>query len=205
MASTVSQDAERLADELVKRLGEGPITARRLAVELAAEGVPATLIDAFDAVLSGSAAADETDQLDEGLWGSPPTEQGLALAKRSSYTTLAGAVHEALLDTLSREQAAAQLGITPQAVSKRVASGGLVTLRRGRVNRLPAWQFYEDTVLPGLKQVIAAYPGGALSLTVWATSPSSDLDGATPAQTLSRRGDLARVLELARALTSDAW
>ncbi len=48
------------------------------------------------------------------------------------------------------------------------------SLRRGRVNHLPAWQFHEDRELPGLKQLIAAYPGGALSLTVWATSPSPD-------------------------------
>ncbi len=49
------------------------------------------------------------------------------------------------------------------------------------------------------------YPGGALSLTIWATSPSPDLDGATPAQTLARRGGLARVLETARALTPATW
>ncbi len=97
------------------------------------------------------------------------------------------------------------LGITPQAVSKRVASGGLLALRRGRVNRLPAWQFYEDTVLPGLKQLISTYPGGALSLTIWATSPSPDLDGTTPAQVLARRGGPSRVLEAARALTPAAW
>jgi len=70
---------------------------------------------------------------------------------------------------------------------------------------VPAWQFYEDTVLPGLKQVISTYPGGALSLTVWATSPSPDLDGATPAQALARRDGLARVIEAARALTPAAW
>jgi Protein of unknown function (DUF2384) len=51
----------------------------------------------------------------------------------------------------------------------------------------------------------AAYPGGALSLTRWATSPSPDLDGATPAQVLARRGGIARVLEAAEALTPDAW
>jgi len=205
MASTATPETERLADELVKRLGEGPLTPRELAAELATREAPATLIGAFDAALSRSAAADETDQLDEALWGGMPTDQELALARRASYATLAGAMRQALSDTLTREQAAERLGITPQAVSKRLASGGLVALRRGRVNRLPAWQFYEDTVLPGLKQVISTYPGGALSLTIWATSPSPDLDGATPAQTLTRRGGLSRVLEAARALTPAAW
>lgn len=205
MASTATPETERLADELIKRLGDGPLTPRELATELATQEAPATLIGAFDAALSRSAAADETDQLDEALWGSTPTDQELALARRASYTTLAAAMREVLSDALSRDQAAERLGITPQAVSKRVASGGLLALHRGRVNRLPAWQFYEDTVLPGLKQVISTYPGGALSLTIWATSPSPDLDGTTPAQTLARRGGLSRVLEAARASSPAAW
>jgi hypothetical protein len=205
MASIVTPEAERLADELVKRLGEGPLTPRELAAELAAEEAPAALIGAFDAALSRTAAADETDQLDEVLWGSAPPDHELAHARWASNVTLEGAIRDALSGALTREQAAQRLGITPQAVSKRVASGSLLALRRGRVSRLPAWQFYEDGVLPGLKQAIAAYPGGALSLTSWATSPSPDLDGATPAQTLTRRGGLARVLDAVQALTPAAW
>ena len=205
VASIVTPEAERLADELVKRLGEGPLTPRELAAELAAEEASAALIGAFDAALSRTAAAEETDQLDEALWGSAPTDHELAQARRAGNVTLEGAMRDALSGALTREQAAQRLGITPQAVSKRVASGGLVALHRGRVSRLPAWQFYEDNVLPGLKQVIAAYPGGALSLTSWATSPSPDLDGATPAQTLARRGGPARVLDALQALTPAAW
>jgi hypothetical protein len=163
------------------------------------------LIGAFEAALSRAAAADETDRLDESLWGSSPTDDELANARGDSHVTLASAMQDALSGALTREQAAQRLGMTPQAVSKRVASGGLLALRRGRVSRLPAWQFYEDGVLPGLKQVIAAYPGGALSLTSWATSPSVDLDGVTPAQTLARRGGIARVLDAVQALTPAAW
>lgn len=205
MTPTVTPEAERLADELVERLGEGPLSPRDLAAELAALEAPTTLIGALEAALSRAAATDETDQLDEGVWGSPPTDRELADARGAAHTTLESAMHDALSGALTREQAARRLGITPQAVSKRVASGGLVALRRGRVSRLPAWQFYEEGVLPGLKQVIVAYPGGALSLTHWATSPSSDLDDVTPAQTLARRGGLERVLDSLQVLTPAAW
>jgi hypothetical protein len=205
MASTATPEAERLAEELVKRLGEDPLTPRQLAAELTGEEAPAALIGAFDAALSRTAAADENDQLDETLWGRAPSDRDLASARRASYATLEDALRDALSDALTREQAATRLGITPQAVSKRVASGGLIALRRGRVSRLPAWQFYEDGTLPGLKQLIAAYPGGALSMTIWATSPTPDLDGNTPASTLTRRGGVSRVLEAVRALTPAAW
>jgi putative SOS response-associated peptidase YedK len=144
MASTVTPEAERLAEELVKTLSEDPLTPRQLATELTGEQASAALIGAFDAALSRTAAADETDQLDEALWGRAPSDRELALVRRVSYATLEDALREALADALTREQAATRLGITPQAVSKWVASGGLIALRRGRVSRLPAWQFYED-------------------------------------------------------------
>jgi hypothetical protein len=124
MASTTTRETERLADELIKHLGEGPLTPRKLAAELTTREAPATLIDAFDAALSRSAEGDETDQLDDSLWGSTPTDEELALARRASYATLAGAMREALSDTLTRDQAAESLGITPQAVSKCAAGTG---------------------------------------------------------------------------------
>jgi hypothetical protein len=205
VAPTATPEAECLADELVKRLGEGPLSPRDLAAELAALEAPTTLIGALEAALSRAAATDEIDQLDEGVWGPSPTDRELGDARGASHMALERAVHDALSGALTREQAAQRLGITPQAVSKRVASGGLLALRRGRVSRLPAWQFYEEGVLPGLKQVIAAYPGGALSLTSWATSPSPDLDGVTPAQALARRDGLQSVLDAVQALTPAAW
>ncbi len=205
MASAVAPEVEHLTDELIKRLGKASLTPRQLAIKLTEKGTPATLIGALDAALSRGAAADETDQLDESLWGSAPTDQEIASARQVSYAALQDALSDALADALTREQAAARLGVTPQAISKRVASGALVALRRGRISQLPSWQFYEDSTLPNLKQLIDAYPGGALSLTTWATSPSADLSGATPAQTMTRRGGPARVLEAASALAPAAW
>jgi hypothetical protein len=205
MFATAIPEAERLADELVKRFGESPLTVRELAAELVAGDAPVALIGALEDALSQTAAAEEHDQLDETLWGPAPAHQELADAQRAAYTALEDAMHNALSGALSREEAARRLGITPQAVSKRLAGGRLLALRRGRVRWFPAWQFHEDGTLPGLEQVIAAYPGSALSLTSWATSRSPDLDGQTPAQTLTRRGGLTRVLDAQRALTATAW
>ena len=174
MASAVAPEVEHLTDELIKRLG-------RLAHTAAArhqadrEGYARNADRSVGRRAVAGRGRDETDQLDESLWGSAPTDQEIASARQVSYAALQDALSDALADALTREQAAARLGVTPQAISKRVASGALVALRRGRISQLPSWQFYEDSTLPNLKQLIDAYPGGALSLTTWATSPSADL------------------------------
>ena len=88
MSSTVTPEAERLADELVKRLGERPLSPRKLAVELAGQDASPALIGAFDAALSRTAATGETDSLDEALWGQAPTDEELAQARHVTYPTL---------------------------------------------------------------------------------------------------------------------
>ena len=97
------------------------------------------------------------------------------------------------------------MGISPQAVSKRHRAGTLIALPRGRVIFFPAWQFHDGSTLPGLAEVVAAYPGGALSLSTWAVTANADLDGRTPAPTPARRGGEEQVLAALEAITPDAW
>jgi hypothetical protein len=42
-------------------------------------------------------------------------------------------------------------------------------------------------VLPGVDELIPRYPGGAASLTAWATGPNHELGGLTPAEILGKR------------------
>jgi hypothetical protein len=42
---------------------------------------------------------------------------------------------------------------------------------------LPAWQFTSRGVLPGLEQVIGAWPGSRIALALWALEPAVDLSG----------------------------
>jgi hypothetical protein len=205
VAATRSPEATQLANELKKHLGAKPLTPQKLASELVALDAPTDLLAALDDALSRAAAAREDDELDDTLWGLPPTEQELAVARGRAQASVNDALRTALSDALSREEVGRRLGISPQAVSKRLAGERLVALSRGREKRFPAWQLYEDGVLPGLAEVIEAYPGTPLSLTAWATTPSADLDGRTPAEMLTRRDGVQRVLDAARALTPAAW
>jgi hypothetical protein len=195
--------AARLADALIECFGEAPLTARDLAAAVTAVDRPHALIRALQEALGR--AADENEDLDCTLWGPTPTAEQLASARKESQAAVEEAMSAALSGALTRAQAGRRLGISPQAVSKRLLAGKLVALRHGREKRLPIWQFHEDGVLPGLPELIAAWPGTALALTMWATSPSADLRGQEPARALARRGGVKRVLAAVQALTASAW
>jgi hypothetical protein len=203
--ATTSPDIDRLTDEIVRRVGDEPLTARELAAQLLCAPYPVNLIAALDEALTRAAAAREPDELDDTLWGPAPTPEQLADARASAQRVVDDTLRATLADALSRDEASDRLGITPQAVSKRLLSGSLVALTRGREKRLPLWQFYEDGVLPGLAEVIAHYPGGALSLSQWATTPNPDLSDLTPAQALTRHDGPGRVLAALEAISTGAW
>jgi hypothetical protein len=66
-------------------------------------------------------------------------------------------------------------------------------------------EFTSNGTLPALDELIAVWPGTLVSLSTWATTPSADLGGRTPAEELGRRGGPERVVELVRALAESAW
>lgn len=138
-------------------------------------------------------------------WGAAPTAAQLAEARAAQEHARHAALAQVLEGALTREQAASRLGITPQAVSERLRSDRLTAVRRGREWRFPAWQFGLDDTLPGLSALVAAWPGTPVTLSTWAVTPSPDLDGATPAETLARRHGPERVAGLIEQISAAAW
>jgi hypothetical protein len=203
--STRPPEVHRLEAELAKRMGKRAYTAKELAAELVADEAPADLISALDDALAWVAAEDESDDLDATLWGPEPTAEQLARARRVAQRAQQDELAIVLADALTREQVARLLGVSAQAVSKRHAAGTLSALARGRELRFPAWQFHEGAALPGLAELLAAYPGGALALSTWASTPNPDLDGLTPAQALARRDGVERVLAAIESISAAAW
>jgi hypothetical protein len=102
--------------------------------------------------------------------------------------------------------AANLLGIDPSRVRHRLAGRRLTGWKDQGGWRLPAWQFTEDGVLPGLDVVLAAVPEDepALVVAAFMTSPQDDLviagDPGTPRQWLLAGGDPRPVAALAGTL-----
>ncbi len=159
------------------------------------------LRDAFTAAI----AAPATDEPGAEGWGPAPTAAQLAAARELEEHARQHALARVLDGARTREQVASHLGVTPQAVSERLKAGRLVAVHRGREWRFPAWQLSDDDVLPGLSELVAAWPGTPVALSLWATTPTPDLDGRTPAEVLGRRDGPARVVELVAQISAAAW
>jgi hypothetical protein len=216
MATETPERTEEVAAKLLEVVQSRPgITVTDLAKELClidqSGTVLATLREALDlAVDRGEAIAVTVEEPDEPAelheaWGPDPSDEEIAAARIVGVRAETDALADALDGALTREQAATRLGVSSQAVSERRKTGKLTALERGREWRFPAWQFYEAGTLPGLSELIAAWPGSSLSLSRWATTASADLDGRAPAQELRRRGGPERVLASVEAISAAAW
>jgi len=199
-ASKVGVDAEKLL-ELGIAIFSSADASERLADAIAADRIRIALhlVARNPSELEG--LAERRAELAERYGPMPEPMRIVGVEEAQRGRELRERVAEA---SLSREQAAQYLGISPQAVSERKKAKKLAAIRRGRETRFPAWQFTDEGTLPGLEQVIGSWPGSPLALATWAQRPSPDLDGRTPAEAL-RDGDVDAVIALERAIEAASW
>ncbi|GAB3299776.1 hypothetical protein [Parasphingorhabdus pacifica] len=116
-----------------------------------------------------------------------------------------------LRDTaLSVNQAADRVGVDSSRIRHRISNGHLVGWKDRGGWRLPAWQFTDDDVLPGLETVLAAMPADqpALVLANFMTTQQEDLDLAerpvSPREWLMAGGSAHLVARLASVIGNPA-
>ncbi len=194
----------------------GAITVPELAEELGPVDVDIDLLAAFRDALDdliarnrelpdGSAGEERAEGAGESPWGPSPSAERVAGARDEGDRARRQALDVVLSTALTRDEVADRLGISPQAVSERLKARTLTAVRRGREWRFPSWQLGDDAALPGLRSLIAAWPGSALALSTWAVTPGPDLEGRTPAQELGRAEGTTAVLELVEAIRAAGW
>jgi hypothetical protein len=111
---------------------------------------------------------------------------------------------------LTVNEAARTIGVDPSRVRHRLLAHRLMGWKDRGGWRLPAWQFTEQGVLPGLEQVIEALPTDqpALVIAAFMTTPQEDLTARSrsisPCEWLQSGGDPQRVVRLATMLGTPA-
>jgi hypothetical protein len=113
---------------------------------------------------------------------------------------------QAVGERLDTGQAMEVLGVTRQALSKRVAAGSLVGIPGRGTTYFPAWQFDMEKceVRPSVRHVIGTFaevlgkPDPHM-IAAWATTPQhEDLDGMTPSEWIVKGEDLGSLIQAAR-------
>lgn len=128
-----------------------------------------------------------------------PDELGAALAR--NFNRLAEARAAVYASSLNRDAVIALLGVSSQQVSNLLRASRLVEVDGPDGGHFPTWQFDIDGSSPrldGVDRVVSAYPGGVVSLSLWATASNPILDGRTPAEAL-RDGEVDLVVAAAHA------
>ncbi|HVV19393.1 MAG TPA: DNA-binding protein [Pseudonocardiaceae bacterium] len=111
---------------------------------------------------------------------------------------------------LTVTEAARTIGVDNSRIRHRLLARRLMGWKDRGGWRLPAWQFTENGVLPGLEQVLASLPADQPPLVVAAfmTTPQEDLmarsRAITPCEWLQAGGDPQRVARLAAMLGTPA-
>lgn len=142
-------------------------------------------------------------------------EAGLDLAPQEATEgdprARAVAEQAVLRDTaLSVQQAADRIGVDTSRVRHRIGDHRLIGWKDRGGWRLPAWQFTEKDVLPGLETVLTAMPADqpALVLANFMTTPQEDLALAerptSPREWLMAGGNAQQVAEIASGIGTPA-
>lgn len=97
---------------------------------------------------------------------------------------------------LEAVEAAARLGVSRQALSKRRLSGTVLGIPRGNRFVYPAWQFDDGSTLDGLAEVLSALPASPWARLRFFVSPNDGLEGARPIDRL-RAGHVDEVVDIA--------
>lgn len=190
----------KLSDVLTSIVGHKKVSAAGLSALLVKSGPAAVsgLRDALDNVIASSSG------LDPEIWGPDPLQQDLDAARKHGAQIRHEVLDAALADAWSRDEVAAHLGISPQAVSKQAAGSRLASIKRAGQHHFPSWQFTDDGVVVGVFDLTKAFVS-PIALTSWVTTPSVDLGGQTPAEELRTRHGLDRVRELLVSVGPAAW
>jgi DNA-binding Lrp family transcriptional regulator len=100
---------------------------------------------------------------------------------------------------LSVAEAALRLGVTREAVRKRLRSGSLLGIPIGRGYAIPAIQFTDRAVVSGLGQVLKAMPIDSPWMKLeWLLSPEPRLKDRVPIAVLAQTGERDTVIAAAR-------
>ena len=133
-----------------------------------------------------------------------------ALGRRSARSGLAALIWASKLgDMLNTTEVSNRLGISRQALAKRLAAGTILGIPGRGTTLYPIWQFSpsQDEVRPEIREIFQIFVDelrslDAYTVSSWMMTPSDDLRGFSPHHWLIKFDDYGPVYDAARHLAS---
>ncbi|MFD9107632.1 hypothetical protein [Streptomyces bottropensis] len=140
-----------------------------------------------------------------------PSEDAYDSGYEAAHAALAPiAWSKAVGDRIDTGKAQELLGITRQALAKRVTSGSLLGLPGRGTTYYPSWQFDSSrrAIRPEVRKILRFFSergeGDPYMIATWMMAPNRDLDGAKPAEWLQDGREVNRLLQAARQV-AERW
>src|SRR5699024_11116046 len=194
MSSPAHEYTTRLESALERRSNPLSVDALLDILREASESTSEALSAGEPAFVPGS-----TDRIEADL-----TPQARAVSRDRVAQDRAVAEEQAWAASLTTAEVAELLGRKDASIRRSKAAGDLYALPSsgGRSARFPAWQFEGSQIVPGLREIVPAFPGyfHPLSIQGFMTTPHDELGARSPAQWLLRGGPAGAVVALVEEL-----
>ena len=168
----------------------------------------AALVDEFtELARSGVARPASVDLALPVVWGTPPSPSQLAEAEMANLAKTFVARRAVIDASISRAAVAALLEVSEQSVTKQIKAHRIVGVKNKGYWAIPRWQLdagSEDGLLPGIRELAMIFPGGPVTLSLWAQRPNIELNGLPPRDVLAANR-VDEVIDVVKAMTAAGW
>ncbi|MFJ3797669.1 hypothetical protein ACIPSJ_15395 [Streptomyces sp. NPDC090088] len=148
---------------------------------------------------------EEVSTLPESIWDPMRPVVARHLGQQAAQSVLAPMIWAASVgEMIDTSRLSLMMGVSRQALAKRVAAGRLLGLPGRGTTHFPVWQFRPDwSVSPDATDIFKIFREALghldpYAVSAWINTASSELNGLTPGQWLARKPDSEPVLAVAR-------
>lgn len=177
------------------------------AEQVAKAAISALVAEFTELADSGVARPASDDSSLPAVWGRPPRAAERAEAEMANLAKTFVARRAVIDASISRAYVANLLGVSEQSITKQILAGRIVGVKDKGRWAIPQWQLdagSEDGFLPGIRDLVRVFPGGPVSLSLWAQRSNVEFGDQRPRDVLAANR-VDEVIDAVKGMTAAGW
>ncbi len=176
--------------------------------EQVAKGAIAALVAEFAELADNGVARPASDDSSlPAVWGAAPSAAERADAEMVNLAKTFVARRVVIDASMRRADVANLLGVSEQSITKQILAGRIIGVKDKGRWAIPQWQLdagSEDGLLPGIRDLVRVFPGGPVSLSLWAQRSNVEFGDRRPRDILAAHR-VDEVIDAVKAMTAAGW